>query len=181
MGTKNKPNSAAADLSEPQVTSELVWLWNRGGPIDRNTVRCGNLMLSINVQSSEADVPGRAGQNENMMVRVRPGLAKVNSGYMDRVKLDVGRQKAYASRTNSPLTGIAKWLDDGELVVLEDGVDGLNKRDAKKAIEGSSDLSLILEIANGSGSYVSIARDHLERITDGGSAILGHFSSHDRN
>ena len=180
MGSKAKSVSPLG-LAEPRATADLVWLWNRGGAIDRHTRRCGNLMLAINVQSTGSDVPGRAEQNDNRLKRVRPGLARVDSGYMERVMSDVEGQKAYAAKARTKVSGVAKWLEEGELIVLEGGVDAMPKRDAQEAIEGSSDLTLILEIANGDGRHADIAREHLARVTGGGSAILGHFNAHDTN
>jgi hypothetical protein len=183
MSRKTRSTAAAqlaTTLTEPEATDAVVWLWNRGGKIDRNTTRCGNLMLAINVQAEAGDVAGRGGQNSNRLERVRPGLAKKSAGYWARVMADVERARDYAKRTRSPLSGIAQWLEDGELIVVEGGVDSMTKRDAQEAIEGSADLSLVLEIANAGGPHAQIAREHLERVTGGGSAILGHFSSHDR-
>lgn len=183
MSRTNKRNSDAERLAhtmtEPEATASTVVLWNCGQAIDRNTTRCGNLMLSVNVQAKAGEIEGRE-ENSNRDVRLRPGLNSVDAGYWARCMADVEREKARAEKANRPAAGVAKWLHDGELVFVE-SVDGLNARDAKAAIEGSSDLSFVLEIANAGGPHADIARDHLDRVTDGGSAILGHFASHDRN
>ncbi len=175
---KTKNNESTARLLAPETTGDLVTLWNRGGKIDRNTTRCGNLMLAVTVAGAANDL-GRV-QVSNVMEQLRPGLNQIDAGYWTRVQADVKAQREHAKKTRQPVSGVAKWLEDGELIEL-DSIEGMSKRDATEAIEGSSDLTLILGIANGGGQHAEIARDHLERITDGGSAILGHFRGHDRN
>ncbi len=178
MTTKSKRNEATArPLSAPDITGEIVTLWNRGGKIDRNTDRCGNLMLSVTVAGPKNEV-GRT-QVSNVVEQLRPGLNQIDAGYWARCMVDVEKQREYAKRTRSPLSGVAQWLEDGELIKLA-SIDGMGKRDAQEAIEGSSDLSLVLAIANGGGDHAQIARDHLERVTDGGAAVLGHFGTHDK-
>lgn len=169
------------DLLEPKSTpGKFVFIWNRGGKIDRNTTRCGHVVLSVAVRG-EGGQNGSPAKLDTRIKVLKPGLNKVEQGYMDRCDDDIAALKARAEQQGTPLVGMPAWFADGELVRF-DSIESMPKRDAIEAIEGSSDLDLLLKIANSDSQHASIARDHLERITSprpgGGQTILAHFGKH---